>query len=175
MRRVGRLPVIGPIVLAGLLVAGWAVFAAMGGDTKLGHYAAGDPAAPCWTSRQAASWWRPNWRATVGQPSAQLGEMIEALHEAADAGRGRAQLDDEVLHLGGRHLGADLVPARPAGARVGAGDLAAAAREDGVDAGIGLARAEDRHLHHRLEQHGRGLGHALDHGEPRRLLEGHVR
>lgn len=42
MRRVGKLPVIGPIVIAGLLVAGWAVFAAGGGETRLSSYTQGD-------------------------------------------------------------------------------------------------------------------------------------
>jgi hypothetical protein len=42
MRRVGRLPVLGPILLAGVLVAGWALFSAAGGDTRLGNYLEGD-------------------------------------------------------------------------------------------------------------------------------------
>jgi hypothetical protein len=42
MRRVGNLPVLGPVLLAGVLVAGWALFAAAGGDTKLGNYVGGD-------------------------------------------------------------------------------------------------------------------------------------
>jgi hypothetical protein len=42
MRRVGNLPVLGPILLAGVLVAAWALFAAAGGDTKLGTYVGGD-------------------------------------------------------------------------------------------------------------------------------------
>lgn len=42
MRRVGNLPVLGPILLAGVLVVGWALFVAAGGDTKLGNYTSGD-------------------------------------------------------------------------------------------------------------------------------------
>lgn len=42
MRRVGNLPVMGPILLASILVAGWALFAAAGGDTQLGNYISGD-------------------------------------------------------------------------------------------------------------------------------------
>jgi hypothetical protein len=42
MRRVGRLPVIGPILVAGVVVVGWALFAAAGGDTRLGNYIDGD-------------------------------------------------------------------------------------------------------------------------------------
>ena len=42
LRRLGKQPMIGPIVLAGLLVAGWAIFATGDGDTRRVSYAEGD-------------------------------------------------------------------------------------------------------------------------------------
>src|SRR3712207_6911781 len=69
----------------------------------------------------------------VGLPAGQLGEVIEARPEGADAGGRRAQLDDEVGHLRLRDEGLHDVPAVPALAAVEAEDLASPRGDDGVD------------------------------------------
>src|SRR5690606_34646871 len=62
----------------------------------------------------------------VGQPSRQFGHVVEGGAVASHAGSCRAQLDDEVAHLGLRHRCFHHVPAGPAWPRVVAEDLAPA-------------------------------------------------
>ena len=64
----------------------------------------------------------------LGRAAGQLGHVVEAGREGADAGGRRAQLDDEVADLRLRDHGVEHVPALPAGPRVVAEDLAAPGR-----------------------------------------------
>src|SRR5690348_10143160 len=59
----------------------------------------------------------------VGVTAGDFGHALELPGEAAGAGRGRAQLDDEIADLRLRHGGADAIPAAPAFAGVEAKDL----------------------------------------------------
>src|SRR5262249_1493836 len=62
----------------------------------------------------------------IGRLARELGHVIELKREAADAGRGRAHLDDQVPDFGFRHHGAHHIPTGPSVPRVEAEDLPAA-------------------------------------------------
>src|SRR5260370_11761167 len=109
------------------------------------------------------------------RPSGQLLQVVELGAEGADALGYRADLDDHVGDLRLRHQCRDLVPAVPAGAGVVAEELAAAARDQPLDARRRLAGRRHRHLEDRLEQDRPALGHGLAHGDACRHLERHFR
>src|SRR5258708_32815743 len=76
----------------------------------------------------------------IGQATAELGQMVEARLEGADAGGGRAQLDDQGANLGLRDPRLDHVPSPPAGARVRAAELPPALPNDAMDPGRRVGR-----------------------------------
>src|SRR5260370_18686182 len=69
----------------------------------------------------------------VRRLSGELRHVIELEREAADAGGGGSDLDDEIADLGFRHHRPHHLPAAPAFARVQAEALAAPARPAGLD------------------------------------------
>src|SRR5205807_1838531 len=79
----------------------------------------------------------------IGLLAGQFLHVIELEGEGADAGGRRAHLDDEVADFRLRHQRLDHVPARPSLARVEAEDLATPPRQDRVDFGGRLRRADD--------------------------------
>src|SRR5262249_12136146 len=111
----------------------------------------------------------------VGRTSDQLLQMVELGAERAHALCHRADLDDHVGDLGFRHQGGDLVPARPALARVVAQELAASSRDQALDARGRVAGRRHRHLEDGLEQHRLALGQAFGERNAGRHLERHFR
>src|SRR5208283_732643 len=97
----------------------------------------------------------------VRRAAGEFSHVVELEGERADTGGGRTHLDDEVADLRFSHLRAHRVPARPALAGVEAEDLPAAARQDGVHLGGGLARTDDLHQINRLQQYRLALRQAF--------------
>src|SRR5262245_23311070 len=89
----------------------------------------------------------------IGGAAHQFGHVVELEGKAADAGGGRAHLDNQIADLRFRHLHAHYVPAVPALARVETEDLTAPSGHEGVHLGGRLRRADDLDLVDRLEQH----------------------
>ena len=110
----------------------------------------------------------------VGRLAGQFRHVVELVGEAADPGGGRSHLDDEVADLRFRHHGAHHVPAFPALAGVEAEDLAAASRQDGVDLGGGVRRADDLDGVDRLQQHRLALRQRLGDADAAGDAERHV-
>ena len=99
-------------------------------------------------------------------PVFHLGEMVELLLEGADAGRGRAQFDDEIAHLRLGHEGVQRVPAFPTGPRVETQQMSATARQDLARPRHGFARHVNGEFEDGLEQHGPRPGKRVGHGHP---------
>src|SRR5689334_18334227 len=61
----------------------------------------------------------------LGRPSGQFLHMVKAMGEAADTHRQGTQLDDQIVELALRQMGADHIPAGPIGLGIVTEDLAA--------------------------------------------------